>query len=404
MTRFYKQVRRLIPVFSLMVLLFVMLSLSAQAQDDALFTVEGVQVDVTDEDAVKAREKAFAQAEAQAFEILYERLSSSNQAILPTIPEAPMLSTLVQDFEITDEKISAVRYVGTYTFRFKGDAVRNYLTGSGVSYTDVSSKPVLILPFYQWGTRSVLWGDTNPWRKSWADHRTGRGVVPVVLPIGDLEDMAAISGDTMLTYDAAALDEMAGRYGARGAIIVLAIPERPSMATEMTGGKLSVMIYSTDRGRPRFVRTVLVTVPPGQDVYAQAVADVQAALQQDWKSRTQISAQEQTTNMLRAQVAFSSMKEWIETQKALEKVQGTTEVKLLSLKPGGALVELFYRGTEERLRLALAQEDITLALPMPTYDPATGGMTGTAGMHTLYLNKYHSQRPYKAQSYREGQP
>jgi hypothetical protein len=46
----------------------------AAAQTDPLYTVEGVEVDVTDKNAVKAREKAINDAQVKAYQILAERI------------------------------------------------------------------------------------------------------------------------------------------------------------------------------------------------------------------------------------------------------------------------------------------------------------------------------------------
>ena len=49
-------------------------SAGAIAQQNSLFTVSGVEVDVTDQDAAKAKLKAISQAQVKAFHMLVERL------------------------------------------------------------------------------------------------------------------------------------------------------------------------------------------------------------------------------------------------------------------------------------------------------------------------------------------
>ncbi|MEC8664523.1 MAG: hypothetical protein VXY16_03530, partial [Pseudomonadota bacterium] len=116
-------------VFILLVSLCIMtvMSATAHAQVDSLFTVQDVKVDVTSENAAKAREEAFGKAQMKAFEILVERLASSGEAANITPPDYITVSSLVRDFEITNEQLSSVRYIGTYTFRFKKEAVRQYV-------------------------------------------------------------------------------------------------------------------------------------------------------------------------------------------------------------------------------------------------------------------------------------
>lgn len=360
--------------------------------EDSVFTVSGVHVDVTAENAVAAREAAFDQAQSKAFAALAARLLPDDEAASLTPPGTDVISDLVQDFEITEERLSSVRYVGTYTFRFKNDAVRNYFSGTGLSYTDVESKAVLILPFYQWGDRTILWDENNPWRRTWTRSSHGdQGLVPVVVPIGDLADVTALDGSDMLGYAPLGLADMTDRYGAREAIIVLATPSwdqttGPTLANTPPAA-LEVVLYRTDRGRPEKVQTLHVTARNGEadDLFDKAVRSVRKALQKDWKSRTVVTAAE--GNDLTVRVRFQSMREWVETQKALQSVQGIGSVTLLSLTPREARISLSFRGDEERLRLALAQADMTLTTPNVAFSNLSG-YGASPLVYDLYLNKY----------------
>lgn len=111
----------------------------AQAYDD-LYVIEGVKVDVTAENSVAARDQALQEAQVVAFEMLAARMVAGGQNRAVQTPDLYIISTLIQDFEITDEQLSAVRYIGTYTIRFKEEAVSRYFSGTGVAYTDRSSK------------------------------------------------------------------------------------------------------------------------------------------------------------------------------------------------------------------------------------------------------------------------
>lgn len=93
-------------------------ALPAQAQTDP-YTVTGVKVDVTAANAVDARTKAFGQAQQAAFVQLAQHFLTPDQAkgFQPPAPE--QITPLVNDFEVTNEQLSSVRYVGTYTFRFR---------------------------------------------------------------------------------------------------------------------------------------------------------------------------------------------------------------------------------------------------------------------------------------------
>ncbi|MCB9989760.1 MAG: DUF2066 domain-containing protein [Rhodospirillales bacterium] len=406
MARFYKPFTERRTVFyaicfALFTLVFAGAALpKAWAQDsDAAFTIRDVAVDITAESAAAAREQAFAEAQQKAFQQLAERLLSEQQLSSFTLPAVSVISSLIKDFEITQEQLSSVRYIGTYIFRFKNDAVRNYLNMQGMTYSDVRSKPVLVIPFYQWGAQTVLWGGDNPWLAAWNRLQSYQGLVPVIVPIGDLQDVADISDNEALTYKPDNLQSMMMRYNAGEAMIMLASPHWSSGAasgvnTALPPDRIDITIYRTDRGSPEYANKLTIVPQDGDaDIFETAVKTARKNLQQAWKSQTMVSPMQHSSLQIR--VPISSMQEWVETQNALKRVSGIDEVKLLSLKPSEARVELKYQGTEDRLRLALSQFDMTLGAPQTDYatpQPASYGWgqqpAPAAMVYELYLNKY----------------
>lgn len=357
-------------VFILLVSLCIMTIASAtvHAQEDVLFTVKDVKVDVTSDNAAKAREEAFAEAQMKAFNILVGRLVSEGSAANVKTPDFATVSTFVRDFELTEERLSSVRYIGTYTFRFKKDAIRNYVAGHGVSYSDVTSKPVLVLPFYQYGASTVLWDDFNPWMQAWQTNRSYSGLVPVVTPLGDAQDVSDIADNEAMTFKPESIEAMVDRYRVGEAIIMIAVPEwSGSNDTGRDPDKLTVNLYRTDRGRPDFARRITV-VPSdagnGQNIFDAAVVKSRAVLQDAWKQQTMTTSG--NSNLMYVRVRFDTMQEWLQTRKALQRVQGVREMRVTSIKPSEARIEFEFQGSTRRLRLSLAQADLDLMAPQPS--------------------------------------
>lgn len=385
--------RFFLPVASaLMLFCSVFASPSAVRAEDPLFTVSGVRVDVTAESAVKARGEAFEKAQQDAFKMLADRLLPEDDARNFTPPASTTISPMVRDFEITGEQLSRVQYIGTYTFRFKENAIRRYFADKNVSFTSVRSKPVLILPFYQAGTQTALWGEDNPWLAAWGRTDTRQGLVPVQIPIGDIADVSDMGDSQALTYNNAHLQAMVSRYGAGEAIILIAKPKwQPAPAASAEPESMDIMIYRTDLGAPSFVKTVSVTATDkmgGETLYDAAVRQTRQAFQSDWKNKTSVqmgSLSEKST--LNARVRFGSLREWSETQKALRKVSAITYMRVVRLSPKQAEIELTYSGPEDRLRLALAQSDITLSNPQAAYvETGYGYQPSGPALYDLYLN------------------
>jgi len=96
-----------------------------------------INADVTADNAAHARDKALLQAQRTAYSQLCARMGVADDA---TNMSDDAIAMLVQSFEVQSEKVSAVRYIGVFTIRFKPAAVQKKL--GGVPY-----KPALQGPF-----------------------------------------------------------------------------------------------------------------------------------------------------------------------------------------------------------------------------------------------------------------
>lgn len=334
---------------------------------DNLFTVENISVDVTAENAIAAREKAFDEAQIKAFEALASRMLPETELATFTPPDALTISTMINDFELLNEQLSAIRYLGTYTFRFKDSAVRKYFSQSETTYSDVSSSALLVLPFVQGQAGLNLWTRDNLWMKAWnrTPNDSSNSIVPLRLPLGDIDDVRDIADNEALSYAPHQLNRMLARYDAQEAVIAIAMPSTAlapmKIPTEKAAGRLSVEVYRTDRGRPELVQQVNVIANGIQTVaqlYDTAVIRVQTALQKDWKEKTVIRSSQQ--NRIEVKVPITSLSDWVGIQSDLKRVTGIGEITVKSLSANQAIIDIIFRGDADRLLLSLGQAGMTI--------------------------------------------
>jgi len=345
-------------LFAAVLSVFVAVPVMAQTSAD-VYTIEDVQVDITADNAVQAREKAFQEAQVMAYRMLAEKILSDEELMNFTMPPADDISMMVQDFEVTNEQLSAVRYKGTYTFRFRPNAIREYASREGMSYTDLKRRPVLVLPIYQSGERTLLWEDNNPWMAAWARSSNRGAMVPVVIPTGDMQDVSWFPGDRPLNYSPDGLNQMMSRYQAEGAFILIASPQQRSGMSRTA--PLRIDIYEAGQGRPTYVQAVTIEAhnnEASQGFYARAVQKVRDTLRGTWKEQTIVNPAQ--VNEFKSRVSYSSVQQWVEMKSALENVPGMQNVQVNSLKPRGADLLLKFNGDESRLRLALSQQGIAM--------------------------------------------
>jgi hypothetical protein len=368
------------------------------------YVVEGVTVDISADSAMNARNQAFEKAQQDAVKALAAQFLNESQLAVFQPPPASVISPMVQDFEVTKEKLSTKRYIGTYTFRFKPNAVRQYFGNAAAQIAmpagpaapnTIAQAPIqnpdgtyttpapatntsflrnlLILPFYQTGAQAVLWSPSNGWMQAWQ-----RASLPSnqVVPIGDLTDVSDIGDDEALTYDRARLEDIMTRYSALDAVVLIAQPDTsigqvPNDATPVTG-TLKVTIYRTDRvDGPDQVGRISVAAFNGETrsaLYDRAVRQVQQTLLTEWKNTPYVTAAVPgpqvyavPRNTIEMRVPFANLQEWANAQRTLNGISGVNDIILKSLTPREARVGVIYEGDADTLRVALQQAGMDLS-------------------------------------------
>ncbi len=308
------------------------------------YTVSGIAVDATAESAAAAREKAIAEGQREAFDRLILRLVADGFADrVPPIDDA-RLADLVRDFAVAEERSSPVRYIARLCFGFDREGVRQLLLDAGVPFTEERAGPILVLPVWSGGAAPVLWEDPNPWREAFAREERGDGLVPFLVPIGDVEDLGAVGVEQALDADAAALAAIAERYQAAEVLIAEALPE---------GDQVSVVVRRLQDGA--LIATDQVRAPD----LIQAVDAVTGPIEQDWKARNLVGGGGEET--ITVAVPLASLRDWIEIRRRLQSVSSLRRMSVRSLGRGEAMVDLTYAGDQRQLQFALAQRDLALA-------------------------------------------
>ena len=169
--------------------LLAFMSIPALAQGKAAYTIRDVKVDIVAESSVKARDQAFAAAQEKAFRILSERFLTADQLTSFKPPSPTTISGMVSDFEITSEQLSKKRYLGTYVFRFKENAVYRYF-GHGPIADSGAETPVaslLVIPVFTQKDEAALWDTSkNPWLQAWQNNDNSAS--GIVVPEGNVSD------------------------------------------------------------------------------------------------------------------------------------------------------------------------------------------------------------------------
>lgn len=335
----------------------VAISSTASARVD-IYEVRDVRVDVTDETAAAAREKALAAGEREAFLQLLRRLTLDvDSARLPTLENAE-IRTYIRDFAVSNEKTSAGRYLASLSVRFKREQVRKLLSDFNLPFAETLSKPVLVLPVFQTGGRMVLWDDPNPWRDAWADVEEGAGLVPLVQPLGDLGDVAAISAVQAVQGDRVQLRRVGGRYRVTDSVVVYGL-QRQDPASQLRSLEVYVTRYGSEPDPE--TRTFAFNQEAGESgsrLLKRAISRVTGAIEDEWKGRNILDVS--SPNVAALAVPVTGLRDWVAVQSRLRDVPLIRRAEMVLLSLDEVRINLHYVGNTAQLGNALAQAELTL--------------------------------------------
>lgn len=188
------------------------------------YSVKGVEVDILDESSVKARNKAFIEAQRKAFEVLATRYYAEGELKTLKIPDDETLSSYIQDFKIASEQLSTKRYKGVFDFRFKAAAVNQHFGRGPINYAEdkaAEAKKVLLLPFYHEEKKPVIFNKTqNPFWGSLLE--ANADFKNVVLPEGNIQDLTDIGNKSPSYLSPTIIKRLKARYDVGYVVIATA--------------------------------------------------------------------------------------------------------------------------------------------------------------------------------------
>lgn len=324
---------------------------AAASAASEVFTVRNVGVDATAAGSAEAKEIAIAEGQRVAFDRLMRRLTRKQDWGFAGETPADQVAALILGIEVAEERTSATHYVGKITYSFRPGAVRQFLKQSNISFSEARAKPALLLAVLDTSEGLRLWDDPNPWRTAWARRDLGDELVPILVPLNDLEDSGFIGAVKAASASWADVGAIAGKYGLDRVLVARATARSGNLDVRLT------QLSATQS------RTSVFNFSGGGDLATsldQAVDSALDRLYEEWKSTT-IIAYGQGENSIVASIWFSNLNDWLTVQRRLAETPAVANVEILGLSPQGAQVRLTYAGTPEQLRLTLEQMSLLLS-------------------------------------------
>jgi hypothetical protein len=251
--------------------------------------------------------------------------------------------------------------------------VRELLQSAGVSFAQVRSAPIVVLPLYEGPAGGRLWPDDNPWWQAWETNLEPERLLRLVLPLGDLEDISSLNIQQVQARDRAALVALANRYGSEDALVVTARligPQPPAAAPQGAAGAgasptgpPTVQLTMERIGRvEQLNRPETVQGRPDQtleDLLGEAVRGLQNSLDERWKSANLLRFDQ--AGLMVVDVPITALSDWVGIDRGLASLPEVSQVEIATFARDNVRAQIRYIGDQFRLEQALARLGLALS-------------------------------------------
>jgi hypothetical protein len=230
------------------------------------------------------------------------------------------------------------------------------LRSAAVPFAETMSKPIVVVPLLKSKDDVNLWDEMNPWRQAWVGTQRD-GLVPFIVPLGDLDDVVALDAGRAQAGDRQGLAALAWRYKAGNVIVATAAPRRQD--DRALSLQLSAARYSAAGDHEGTeVRDITAQGATPEEQWQNAAALMAEGIEDAWKRTNLI--QFGSERSLIATVPLNSLGDLLDVRKRLAGVSFLRSYDVLYLARDAAQLRLNYFGDERQLSIALAQSDLTL--------------------------------------------
>jgi hypothetical protein len=313
--------------------------LAAGPIETNIFSVQGVEVDVTDSDAATAKTKAIVEVQAKAFHRLIDELGNARMVEKTVATEPQEIAEYLKSLSIEEELVSPGRYAGRFTVRFLPDKMAKLFGAYGVKVQSQQAAATLVIPVWLDNGNLQVWQD-NLWRKAWLELNATKASVPIIVALGDQEDERLVSAQDIETNNQVKLEAIRRRYDVSNLLIARAEPVSTSAIKVRIEGQSPIGMvrilkdYESDDG----------TIDGAARFAARRFADV---MESKFKSDAQALAASKgnaAANAITVAVPFTSPSQWNGIRSRILSTPGIKRIDVSSLDGDGAVIRLFFVG------------------------------------------------------------
>ncbi len=318
-------------------------------------------------DPVKAKNEGLIVAEKQGLSALLEKFAPDLREGLIQTLDAEMIDGLLHSKEVVSESLNGNRYRAKIRLNFSALKVNTLIDDriKALQSDQVLKQPSsLVFPILLVNDKRLLFEPKNLWRKAWVDsgisHRSGM----LILPYGDMNDLATITAEEAIKQEYKDFSPILRRYGVRDAVVAIA---------ELTGSEkkreLKVLMRRVQATKESITRYQFPADPGVDDMtlMQQACAELASHIDGE-QAATQVTINSQTKNagVQLVVVGVRSPKNYALLRQKIATLPQVDNVEMVAFSATQADLQVYYHGTAEQLQEALRALKVRLTV-LPNY-------------------------------------
>lgn len=335
-------------VLSFILFLGILFNFGISYADDDRYTVE-VNVDVTDESASLARERALREANRAALNEVAKRVTTDEGIQRFAEMTDDQLVNFIKEVLIVDEKTSSIRYIANLKVVINANILKQYMQEREIPFLLQSDAKILVIPLFRVFNTDMpmLWESDNLWRQAWESSPRGEIATFISLPATGA-NYEVVDVDKISKMDSVVLNKLKVLNRVDDVYVLDAVYDGiDGLMVNVTpfGGETEVVRVSGDRSS-------------GMELFYKAVAELQNQIEKKLKQKSLEEAAQETSYVV--MFPFRSLREWIEAQRALTAVPYIKQVEIQAMGTNMVQFKMTFMGTPEKLLYALREKFLNL--------------------------------------------
>ncbi len=318
----------------------IILASAAFAKDEK-YTVE-IKVDVSDENASIAREKALNSATRAAVNAIAKRMSTSDGAKKIADMTDAQIINFVKETSVISEKNSDIRYMADLKIVINEELLKEYMKEREIPVISSKSTTVLIIPVFKEFTDDapILWETENIWKQAW-DNSSNSSAIKFLSISDNPIYQSMIDAKQASDFDYIAIENIASKAKTNNIYVLNAsyngVEGLKIIGKSLLGNKFELDIQGAKSS--------------GIELFNQAVLQTKSQIEHEILSNK--DENQVTQNEATVLYHFPTLKYWISAEQKLKNINEITNIHVQAMTPGKAQFKITYTGDLNSLQSQL---------------------------------------------------